>query len=136
MLGLHCCIGFSPVVASRGYCSLRCLGFSLLWLLLLQSKGSRHTASVVAAHGLSSCVSWTQLLCGMWNLPGPGIKPVSPASGWPADCHPLCHQGSPDASFNCFGRASYEIFGLENVEINLLQKCIFIAPSRNILFFS
>ena len=48
-------------------------------------------ASVVVAHGLSSCGSRalehrlsscgarTQLLCGMWDLPGPGLEPVSPA---------------------------------------------------------
>ena len=27
----------------------------------------------------NSCSTWTQLLCGMWDLPEPGIKPVSPA---------------------------------------------------------
>ena len=31
-------------------------------------------SSVVVAHGLSSCGAWA-----LWNLPGPGIKPVSPA---------------------------------------------------------
>ena len=48
-------------------------------------------ASVVAARGLSSfglpalerwvssCGTRAQLLLGMWDLPGPGIKPVSPA---------------------------------------------------------
>ena len=48
-------------------------------------------ASVVVAHGLSSCGSWAlerrfsscgtwaQLLRGMWELPGPGLEPVSPA---------------------------------------------------------
>ena len=47
-------------------------------------------ASVVAACGLSSCVSWSlehrlrsygtqgQLLCSIWDLPEPGIEPVSP----------------------------------------------------------
>ena len=30
-------------VATRGYSSLWCVGFSLQWLLLLQSMGSRHT---------------------------------------------------------------------------------------------
>ena len=35
-------------------------------------------ASAVAARGLSSGVqAW--LLHGLWDLPGPGIKPVSPA---------------------------------------------------------
>ena len=50
--------GLSLVAAIGGYCSLQCVGFSLWWLLLLQSTGSRHTGSVVVAHGLSSCGSW------------------------------------------------------------------------------
>ena len=33
--------GLSLVVASRGYSSLWCAGFSLWWLLLLRSTGSR-----------------------------------------------------------------------------------------------
>lgn len=33
------CAGFSSVVASCGYSSLQYVGFSLLWLLLLWSKG-------------------------------------------------------------------------------------------------
>ena len=42
------------------------------------------TASLVAEHKLqtrrlSNCGSRAQLLCGMWNLPGPGLEPVSPA---------------------------------------------------------
>ena len=36
-------------------------------------------ASVVSAHGLSSCGARTQLLCSMWDLPRAGIKPRSPA---------------------------------------------------------
>ena len=40
--------GLSLVVSSGGYSSLRCAGFSLQWLLLLQSTGSRHV-------GFSSC---------------------------------------------------------------------------------
>ena len=43
----------SLVVSSRGYSSLRCTGFSLWWLLLLQSMGSRRT-------GFSSCGSRAQ----------------------------------------------------------------------------
>ena len=41
----------SLVAASGGYSSLWCAGFSLRWLLLLQSMGSRHVGSVVVAHG-------------------------------------------------------------------------------------
>ena len=40
--------GLSLVAVSGGYSSLRCMGFSLRWLLLLRSTGSRHA-------GFSSC---------------------------------------------------------------------------------
>ena len=40
--------GLSLVAASGGYSSLQCTGFSLQWLLLLQSTGSRHA-------GFNSC---------------------------------------------------------------------------------
>ena len=54
--------GFSLVAESGGYSLLRCVGFSLRWLLLLQSTGSRCTsfsscgtqASVAVARGLQS----------------------------------------------------------------------------------
>ena len=49
--------GLSLVAASGGYSSLRCVGFSLRWLLLLQSTGSRHAGSVVVARGLQSAGS-------------------------------------------------------------------------------
>ena len=63
MLGPHCFRGFSLVAVSGGYSSLRCEGFSLLWLPRLQSTGS-----VVVAHGLScSTVCW---------LPGSGVEPM------------------------------------------------------------
>ena len=45
--------GLSLVAASGGYSSLRCTGFSLQWLLLVQSTGSRHV-------GFSSCGSRAQ----------------------------------------------------------------------------
>ena len=47
--------GLSLVVVSGGYSSLHCAGFSLQWLLLLQSTGSRRT-------GFSSCVTGAQQL--------------------------------------------------------------------------
>ena len=42
--------GLSQVAVSQGYSSLWCAGFSLWWLLLLRSTGSRHA-------GFSSCGS-------------------------------------------------------------------------------
>ena len=47
--------GFSLVVVSGSYSSLHCAGFSLSWLLLLRSTGSRRT-------GFSSCGTWAQQL--------------------------------------------------------------------------
>ena len=51
--GLHCCVQAFLIVASRGYSLLRCVGFSLWWLLLLRSMGSRYV-------GFSSCGTWAQ----------------------------------------------------------------------------
>ena len=64
--------GLSLVVASGDSSLLRCAGFSLWWLLLLQSTGSRRV-------GFSSCGTGAQLLRGTWDLPGPGLEPMSPA---------------------------------------------------------
>ena len=83
--------GLSLVVASGGYSSVWCAGLSLRWLLLLRSTRSRHAGfsscsagSVVVARGLQSAGSVVVahgLSCssGMWDLPGPGLEPVSPA---------------------------------------------------------
>ena len=91
-LGLHCCAWAFLWLRGAGAtlrCNVRasrCSGFSCCraWALGVQP-------SVVVAHRLSNCGSWAlecrlsscgawaQLLCGMWDLPGPGIKPVSPA---------------------------------------------------------
>ena len=64
--------GLSLVAASGGHSSSRCAGPLTI------------TASLVAEHRLqtrrlSSCGSWAQPLCGMWDLPRPGLEPVSPA---------------------------------------------------------
>ena len=54
-LGLCCCALAFSSCASGGYSSLRCMGFSLRWLLLLQSTGYRRA-------GFSSCSAWAQQL--------------------------------------------------------------------------
>ena len=76
LLGLHCCAGFSLVVAlACGTCTSHCSGFSCC-----EAQALRHTAfigcrrgSAVAAPGVSGSV-W-----GMWDISGSGIKPMSPA---------------------------------------------------------
>ena len=65
--------GLSLVAASRGYTLLQCAGFSLWWLLLLWSIGSRHT-------GFSSCNTWALEHAGF-----------SSCSGW---AQQLWHSGS------------------------------------------
>ena len=82
----HLC-GFSPVAASGGSCLVAVCGF----LPCVEHRFQGAQPSVVVAcgrsscdsqaleHRLSSCGAWGWLLCTMWNLPHPGIKPVSPA---------------------------------------------------------
>ena len=53
-------------------------------LLIAVRRPLTIAASPVAEHRLqtrrlSNCGSWAQLLRGMWDLPRPGLEPVSPA---------------------------------------------------------
>ena len=74
----------SLVAVNAGYSSLRCAGFSLLWLLLLWALGAQ--ASVVVAHGPSCSTA-----CGIFPDQGSNPCPLH----WQADSQPLRHQGSP-----------------------------------------
>ena len=47
---------------------------SVVVALRLSSCGSR-----APEHRFSSCGAWASLLRGMWDLPRPGLEPVSPA---------------------------------------------------------
>ena len=87
------CVGSSWLQA--GYSSLQCAGFfSLWWLLLSQSMGSRRAgfsscgtrASVVVAHGLSCSAT-----CGIFRNQGSNLCSLH----WQADSYPLRHQRSP-----------------------------------------
>ena len=80
-----CCSWAFSSQREWGYSSLWCAGFSLRWLLLLKSMGSRAWASVVV-HGL--------------NCPTVGRIFLDQGSklclqNWQADFYPLRHQGSP-----------------------------------------
>ena len=60
MLDYCYCTGFSLVAVSSGYSSLQHVGFSLLWLLLFWSTGSRACGLNICGfqaleHRLSSC---------------------------------------------------------------------------------
>ena len=63
--------GLSLVVASRGHSSSRCAGLSLSRPLVAEHR--------LQTRRLSNCGSRAQPLRGTWDLPRPGLKPVSPA---------------------------------------------------------
>ena len=63
--------GLSPVVASGGHSSSRCTGLSLSRPLVAEHR--------LQTRRLSNCGSRAQPLRGMWDLPRPGLEPVSPA---------------------------------------------------------
>ena len=69
----------SLVAESGGYSSLRCAGFSLGGFSCCGAPAPGGQASVVLACWLSSCGTRAYLLHGIWDLPGPGPEPVSPA---------------------------------------------------------
>ena len=76
--------GLSLIVMSRGFSLLQ---LTTLLLMVASHSGSFSCgaqalgapASAVAARRLGSCGTWAWLLCSMWHLPRPEIKPVSPA---------------------------------------------------------
>ena len=82
--------GLSPVAASGGHSSSRCMALSLSRPLLLRSTGSRRAGSVIVAHGPNCSAA-----CGI--LPDQGSNPCP--LHWQADPQPLHHQGSPCFSF-------------------------------------
>ena len=90
--------GLSLVVASGGHSSLRWVGFSLWWLLLLRSRAPGAWVSVVVAWGLQSAGSAVvahglscSMACGIFPDQGSNPCPLH----WQADSQPLYHQGSP-----------------------------------------
>ena len=95
---------FSLVAESEGLCLAVAVGFSLQWLLLLRSAGSRAPGLqwfVMRAQQLwflrpGAQARWlwgtAQLLCGMWKLPDQGLN--LSLLLWQVDSYPLRYQGS------------------------------------------
>ena len=80
--------GLSLVAVSGGYSSWasHCGGFSCcraqalgVQASVVVARGLSSCGSRALEHRLSSCGSRAQPLRGMWDLPRPGLKPVSPA---------------------------------------------------------
>ena len=63
-----------------GFLQLRCVGLLIAVASLAEEHGLQCSqASATVACGLNSYGTQAQLPLSMWNLPGPGIKPMSPA---------------------------------------------------------
>ena len=80
VLGLHCCTLTFSSGRGQELLLLQYVGFSLQWLLLLQSTSSRHTGSSSWGTWAEQLGSWAlEHICSMeWrNLPRSGIEPVS-----------------------------------------------------------
>ena len=91
-LGLRCCTRAFSGCGERGLlffavhgllhrsgfscCRARALG---AWASVVVAHRLSRCGSQALERRLSSCGARTQLLRGMWDLPGPGLEPVSPA---------------------------------------------------------
>ena len=71
------CTGSS--LLHMGFLQLRRTGATLAVCVLLIAVASLVAEHGFQAHGLSRCGARAQLLRDMWDLPGPGIEPMSPA---------------------------------------------------------
>ena len=84
VLGVHCCTGFSPVVASEGYSLVAVsrllivlpshiaeLGLQGTQASVVEARGLSVCSSQALEHSLNSCGTLGQLLRGMWDLPEP-----------------------------------------------------------------
>ena len=79
VLGLQCCARAFSSCKSRAYSLVVVHGllFAVASRCRVQALGVQ--ASVLAAHGLSSCGTWAYMPHYMWGLPRPGTESMSPA---------------------------------------------------------
>ena len=122
VLSLRCCARAFSSCSEQGLLFVAVHGLLIEYLLLLRSTGSRRVGfsscgSPALEHRLSSCGAWAYLLRCMWDLPGPGIEPVTPAlaggflttapPGKPRDvifgcsCQDVCVRSSVGYCFPC-----------------------------------
>ena len=84
VLGLHCWVDFSLVVASESHSPVGVNGLLVAVASLVAEPESRalglsSCGPPALERRLSGCGTWAWLLCSMWDLPRPGVNPVSPA---------------------------------------------------------
>ena len=134
VLHLCCWVGFSLLAASRGYsgCSTQafsCGGARVLGCVGFSSRSTQTQWLWLLGSGTwTQCGARAQMLCSMWDLPRPGIRPVSPALA--GGCFTTEPSGKPSPVFYCV------YFGFHQVVIGKLYtdstikfiifKCLFI----------
>ena len=117
--------GLSLVAATGGHSSSQCTGLSLSQPHLLQSTGSRRTASAIVVHGPSRSVA-----CGIF--PDQGLNPCP--LHCQADSQPLRHQGSPDyrnGNFACYLFPKRKIFILTYTPAISRIQFLFLFKTNN-----
>ena len=93
-----------------------CGTFSSCGAWALGRAGLSRCGSQAVACGLSGFGTWARLLSSMWDLPGPGIEPVSPASA-SGILFTIPPGKSPTWSWRRYGRAYPPV--KEKVELSL-----------------
>ena len=83
-LGLRCCVRAFSSCGERGLLLVVVHGLLIAVASLvaehgLLARGLSSCGLQALEHRLSSCGAWAYLLHGMWDLPRPGLEPVSPA---------------------------------------------------------
>ena len=73
-------------------------------------------------HRLSNCGSRAQPLCGMWDLPRPGLEPMSPAlaGGFSTTAPP----GKPEAEFLTENMEAQTLSGLREDKLNVVGRVL------------
>ena len=77
VLSLHCCRLFSSY--REWGCSLDAVLRILVEVAAHMERGLQQLQLLGTRAQVSSCGTWAQPLCGMWDPPGLGIEPMSPA---------------------------------------------------------
>ena len=117
-------------VAAWPFHQLRYTGFSLWWLLLSRSTGSRVRGFQQLWYLGSIVGRWAQLLHSMWDLPRSGIEPV--ALALVSRFLPLSHQESPYDIFKM--KFIFIFFLLKQYILNAYRVKVYLL-SRNILIW-
>ena len=121
-------MGFSLVAVSGGHSHV---GVSRLLIAVaprveehgLQSVGFSGFGPWALGHRLASCASRAYWLCSMWDLPSPGIKPVSPASA--GGVFPTEPPGKPTFFLKMFP------YGCFNWPVTVLNQILFLEDTRS-----